>query len=472
MSRRNRLLHTVARARHLASDLKRRAEDLGTSARKRLLKRRDFLKGLPPVGRPYKPVHEINQELQEIIEKDSYQWNFEQAIKTVSGQKIPELDRIQTLDQYYFYLDKLVEWTPEIRHWQWDGRLLHERTVYLRLTQFYYYFNQPSLEALQSPIDPVKGRELTRISKWMWKFAVAWGDYMNTTPSAEHLSTFRLAPEFNWQDYAKPPEDYKTFNEFFGRTFEDIETQRPVSLPDDDRVIVMPAESAYVGQWEINTAEEPSIVVKHIEWPIKELLANSKYAEDFEGGLLIHSFLNSYDYHRQHAPVGGIVREATVVRGQVYLEVGLKDDGEDASGDLARAVVPQRFLDASDGTGYQFVQCRGLIVIDSPIGKVAVLPMGMAQVSSTVFIDPDDPKQGGIYDGNFKKLKEKIKKTWVGREIKKGEMFSYFQFGGSDIVTVFERKAAVHMTATVGVHYKIRSQIGNSCIDKLVDVKK
>jgi hypothetical protein len=38
------------------------------------------------------------------------------------------------------------------------------------------------------------------------------------------------------------------------------------------------------------------------------------------------------------------------------------------------------------------VQCRGLLVLDTPrMGKVAVLPMGMTQVSSVVFtgVGPD-----------------------------------------------------------------------------------
>ncbi len=33
-----------------------------------------------------------------------------------------------------------------------------------------------------------------------------------------------------------------------------------------------------------------------------------------------------------------------------------------------------------------------------------------------------------------------------------------FQFGGSDCVMVFERKASVNVTATVNVHYPVRSQ--------------
>ena len=64
---------------------------------------------------------------------------------------------------------------PEIRVWDWDGELLHERTVYLRITQYHYYFNHPQLEALQSPIAPVAGDQLSPISRWLRDFAVGWG---------------------------------------------------------------------------------------------------------------------------------------------------------------------------------------------------------------------------------------------------------------------------------------------------------
>jgi hypothetical protein len=42
-------------------------------------------------------------------------------------------------------------------------------------------------------------------------------------------------------------------------------------------------------------------------------------------------------------------------------------------------VAPSGSLDIVDGTGFQFTQDRGLIVIDLPLGLVAVLPVGMAQ---------------------------------------------------------------------------------------------
>lgn len=127
----------------------------------------------------------------------------------------------------------------------------------------------------------------------------------------------------------------------------------------------------------------------------------------------MHMFLNVNDYHRYHVPVGGIVREVRKIPGKVTLEVIKKEDGS---------------LDVVDGATYQFTQHRGLIVIESPVGLVAVLPIGMAQVSSVNLT------------------------AEVGATLAKGEEFGYFAFGGSDIVIMFE-KDKIKITAQVGTHY-------------------
>ncbi len=445
-----------------------------------------FLGNIPKKGVSYNPKQPATKKIKKIIEKNYYQGNFESAIKRVSSQNIPELQEIQTLQQYYYYVDELVTWIPEIRVWDWNGDILHERTCYLRITQFYYYFNQKELEALQSPIAPVEGAKLSPISKWLRGFAIEWGDFLDTKDSAKYLESFKYAPEYAWQDYEKEPKEYDSFNSFFARTFKDINAQRPVAQADNDRVIVFPAESTFVGQWAISTdvgeplPAPPSIVVKHIEWPIEELLQDTKYKKDFEGGTFCHSFLNTYDYHRQHTAVAGKVLEAKFIPGQVYLEVNLEEQGEiEENGDVANAVIPQRFLDADDPTGYQFVQCRGLIVLETAIGKVAILPMGMGQVSSVVFVEPEAEGHKPIvlsekekkqlnYNQQVKRLNEKIQEKLVGKHFSKGEMFSYFQFGGSDCVVVFERKANVNVNAKVGVHYKLRTQYAVSNIDELI----
>ena len=101
---------------------------------------------------------------------------------------------------------------------------------------------------------------------------------------------------------------------------------------------------------------------------------------------------------------------------------------------------PDGSLDIVDGTGYQFTQDRGLIVIDSPLGLVAVLPIGMAQVSSVTLT------------------------AEVGAALSKGEEFGFFSFGGSDIVTLFEA-GKVQIEAKVGTHYNQGRQIGHAVND-------
>ena len=253
-------------------------------------------------------------------------------------------------------------------------------------------------------------------------------------------------------------------------------------------MIVFPAESTFVGQWTISTAVgEPmpaaaSIVVKHVAWPIPELLQGSPYAHEFDGGILVHSFLNIFDYHRQHAPAAGTILEARFIPGQVVLEVDLdilepeQQATEDSS--LANAVIPSRYLEAHDPTGYQFVQCRGLFVLQTAIGKIAVLPMGMAHVSSVAFVKPGSQelirlnqaeREGRSYEEQVALINAKLQAEVVGKSVGKGEMISSFLFGGSDIVMVFERRSNVNITAQVGVHYPVRSQIATANIDQLLN---
>ena len=149
----------------------------------------------------------------------------------------------------------------------------------------------------------------------------------------------------------------------------------------------------------------------------------------------MHAFLNTTDYHRQHAPVAGKVVESRNIQGTAYLQV-IADPipGQDDASKLTM----KRTFDAPDDPGYEFMQARGLIIIESEIGSVAVLPMGMAQVSSVVITAEE------------------------GVTLAKGEEISYFQFGGSDIVMVFERASNVCFTANVGDHHKVGRAIAKA----------
>jgi phosphatidylserine decarboxylase len=69
------------------------------------------------------------------------------------------------------------------------------------------------------------------------------------------------------------------------------------------------------------------------------------------------------------------------------------------------------------------------------MGLIAVLPIGMGHVGSAV-LTPD-----------------------VNAELHKGEQFGFFQFGGSDVVTVFQ-KDKVKITGAVGQHYLQGQELG------------
>ena len=77
-------------------------------------------------------------------------------------------------------------------------------------------------------------------------------------------------------------------------------------------------------------------------------------------------------------------------------------------------------------------------MLDTPIGLVAVLPIGMCQVSSVILT------------------------AEVGVTLRKGEELAYFQFGGSDIVMLFQARSNVSFTAQPNVHYKVGTKIADA----------
>ena len=371
-------------------------------------------------------MHPIVEDLVALIEQHGWQDTFQAAITRAQSQSVHSLNGIQVLDDYLGWIDALVTWAPRERG--------DTRFIYDKLAEFYFFLDQEPVKSLQSPIGPAEGAQaLTPLSAWIKAFARAWGSYLDTVDSAKEVDSFRTNPLFNWDEYMPPPSGYLTFNQFFARHVKP--GMRPIADLGDDHALVSPADSTFIGWWQISEqskiyVENNSLDVKGLQWSIHQLLEGSAYADRFRGGIFTHSFLNTFDYHRWHSPVRGRVLEARVIQGQACMDIGVKSA---IVGGQARNV-----LDARDGTGYQFVQTRGLVVIDSPIGLVACLPMGMAQVSSVVIT------------------------AEAGKTLHKGEELGYFQFGGSDFVMVFERASNVQLVSQQQVHYNQGTWIGRA----------
>lgn len=351
----------------------------------------------------------IVERLASLIETHGWRSRFDAAVVELRACRVPSLNGIEELADYFAFLDDLVKWAPRE---DTDSLLVHDKLV-----QFHFLLDLPAVRALQNRIEPGSGAiELTPLSQWIDDFAKSWGAYLDTPDSAKHVDSFRTNKAFRWDDYMPPPSGYLTFNQFFARHVKP--GRRPVDSLCDPMVVVSPADAAFMGQWRVGAdstidVDDSKLTLKRLRWSLTQLLEGSPYADRFAGGVVTHSALRTFDYHRWHAPLEGEVLEARVISGQAFLDVKVieKPDGD--------AVTRQ--IEAVEGTGYQFLQTRGLVVLSTPSGLVACLPVGMAQVASVVIT------------------------AEVGSKLRKGEEMGYFQFGGSDFVMVFEQRCGAQL---------------------------
>eukprot|EP00992_Anisonema_acinus_P014120 TRINITY_DN9110_c0_g1_i1.p1 TRINITY_DN9110_c0_g1~~TRINITY_DN9110_c0_g1_i1.p1 ORF type:complete len:400 (+),score=80.36 TRINITY_DN9110_c0_g1_i1:57-1256(+) len=319
----------------------------------------------------------------------------------------PQLPTGETLDTFLDYVDICIHWVPH------EDAVDNGKTVYNHLCAFYWLLDQPTGLELQ------KHKSFT---DWIVHFCDEWGKFCDTPQSftEESFKSFCDAPSFNIHQYQnrrledpEAPNDWLTFNQFFARQVKP--GLRPVAGITDDRIIVNPADCTFKSMYPIDAASRVTVKYSHTYY-VRDLLEGSPYKERFHDGLFMHSFLGPADYHRFRAPVRGTVLECRKILGKAALKVQIDMHGKWGS------------YDAPDPTGYQFSQMRGLIVFDSPVGLVAVLPVGMCQVSS-------------------------VNMTAVrGSYLNKGEEFGFFMFGGSDIILLFEKRSNVKVIAPPGVH--------------------
>jgi phosphatidylserine decarboxylase len=363
---------------------------------------------------------------------------------------------VHSMDDYLRFMDEYVNWMP--------SETRNGRNVYEHICLFYFIIDMPPVRDWQNPIMPNQKSPWLWFSEWLIRYAKEMGLWMDTPASIspETIATFYQAEVYHMQDYPVPPGGWNTFNEFFARHIDPA--LRPIAP--GDNVVVSPADCTFDGTWAVRDpqADVDTFDVKGVPWAISQLLYDDESGTDygplFSGGVFTHSFLNTTDYHRQHAPVEGRVVEAKVIPGICYLEVILQASPERSGGvklgmhryfrNRNSKHIPQHQrglpmptgrndLDAPDTPGYQFLQARGFFLIDNPVcGLVAVLPIGMAQVSSVVL---------SVQKGDY---------------VQKGQEISKFQLGGSDIVMVFQKNANVKFNQEVGTWYKFGSAVATT----------
>jgi len=323
------------------------------------------------------------------------------------------------------------------------------KEIYLAQCVLYFVFDQVPLNAppYQNPIAPSSvGQPLLKLSQFVVDFANEVGSWMSTKNSltTDSKATFQASPLYNYAEADEPVGGFQTFNDLFARKLKP--GMRPISSdspqdPNYDRLVTFPADSTFDGAWPIDSND--NVNIKGIDWNIKDLLQEHapKYAPFFTGGIWMHAFLNTFDYHRQHAPIAGTVVEANVIQAMAYLQVTVDPathqlrphrsyiNPDKKTRDPTEALVGT--LDAPDDAGYQWLQTRGCVIIDNELlGYVAVLPIGMCQVSSVKLA------------------------VSQGDSVTKGQEISHFELGGSDIVLVFQQSADIQILGAQGTDGK------------------
>lgn len=329
----------------------------------------------------------------------------------------------QTLEEYYEFVTLAEKSMP----WRFLSNTKYSE-LYDKIDQslcYFYFINDQPLPELEG-----KGyynnslQYVEPYSSWLTSFNKSWGSFLDTEASwNENYYQMALADDkFGLNnDWYEDPSNWKTFNQFFSRQLKSPD-KRPITAPNDNSIVISPADSEPQGVWDIdsnsNIIQKQGVVIKSgtlnsIEKLIGE---DSEYEHVFANGTFTHSFLNVNDYHRYHFPLSGVIKEVRIIPGQ------------NASGCLITwdSVNNKYIFDASI-PGWQSIEVRGCVILETEeFGLVALLPIGMSQVCSVIFEDNIE----------------------VGTQVTKGDKLGCFYFGGSDYMMIFQKKAGFILDAT------------------------
>jgi phosphatidylserine decarboxylase len=382
------------------------------------------LNALAGDSRPARTGHEpITEQLITMVEHNAELKKM--LVKSIAMAKKINPDRVtnpaQTLEEYYLFMDRAAKAMPWSILPEGPFSKLYDQ-IDQSLDYFYFISDQPLPELKNKGYyyNSLQYHEPYRT--WLIHFVKEWGLYLSRAGSWKEeyyrkaLEDERFGLGKGWYE---DPAKWKTFNDFFARYLK-APDQRPIASPDDPSVVASPADSKPQGVWKIDQNSHivhkggvtiKSQVFKSIAALIGE---DSAYKKAFAGGTLTHTFLDVNDYHRYHFPVGGTIKEVRLI----------------PSDDAAGGITPWdpragRYVLDSNTPGWQNIETRGCVIIETKdYGLVALLPIGMSQVSSVNYEDT----------------------VKVGQTVRKGDMLGYFLFGGSDFVILFQKQVAFQLT--------------------------
>ncbi|KAG8975295.1 hypothetical protein FRB90_009564, partial [Tulasnella sp. 427] len=232
-----------------------------------------------------------------------------------------------------------------------------------------------------------------RARKLLKSMSVKQGIKFDSPDSAREILPFIAFHNLDINEIRDPLDSFKNFNQFFYRKLK--EEARLVSEPNNPNRLVSVADCRTMLFESVDEATR--IWIKGREFSVARLLGDAykDEAPRYVGGALGIFRLAPQDYHRFHVPVDGKIGKMTYISGEYY------------------TVNPQAIRTALDVYGEN---ARKIVPIDSPqFGRVMAVCIGAMMVGSIVTTVQE------------------------GAEVKRGDEFGYFAFGGSTIVCLFEK---------------------------------
>lgn len=240
--------------------------------------------------------------------------------------------------------------------------------------------------------------------------SIAW----LSTPAKEQMVAVAMQPfpdqpiTESFQDIFQVPNPndpayfgFDSWDQFFTRVFN--HGQRPVG----DSVLVNACESAPL-QVQTGVALKTNFWLKGQPYSLLDMLNNDPLAYQFAGGTVYQAFLSALSYHRWHSPVDGVIEKAFVVDGSYYLE-SPAESIYSPDPDPSAPNASQPFISSVATRAVLFIRAD-----DPAIGLMAMVPIGMAEVSSCEITVVE------------------------GQSVKRGDQVGMFHFGGSTHCLVFQ----------------------------------
>ena len=214
------------------------------------------------------------------------------------------------------------------------------------------------------------------------------GEYMDTRLSVRRIDHFVRANGIDLSDYEKA--DYRSFNDFFTRRVR--AERRPIDR--EPAHLIAPCDSKLTA---FPIGEDSRFRIKGVEYTLEELLRDKALADRFLGGTLLLFRLTVGDYHRYSYVDSGLIGPETHIDGVFH---------------TVNPAAASRYPIYRENT-------REFALLESEhFGSLLQMEVGAAMVGRIV----NEP-------GN--------------RAVRRGEEKGRFEFGGSTVIVLLQKGAAV-----------------------------